>query len=192
MRGIRTTTLNVEQVSTTASVLLEHYVKISANTTIMLSEDVEGFQTMIFLLNEMAVQSSADFSPMHPNNTAAPPHRIWLPRKTPSTPLPVPMMPHTCHSSQLTRLEVSQWMQVLMYDPATLLFDHSENTQLVPFFFLQVVTAIIFSRVVCCLSPELGICITSVRNCRRVSCLLGFFRYPIRFPSSLFPFPAIV
>ena len=38
--------LNVEQVSTTASVLLEHYVGMSANTTITLSEDVEGFQTI--------------------------------------------------------------------------------------------------------------------------------------------------
>ena len=39
--------LNVEHVSTTASVLLEHYVKISADIKITRSEDVEGFQIIV-------------------------------------------------------------------------------------------------------------------------------------------------
>ena len=47
--------LNAEQVSTAASVLFEHYIKITSNTTSPQAEDIEGLQIILSLMNTMAV-----------------------------------------------------------------------------------------------------------------------------------------
>ena len=49
--------LNADQVSTAASVLFEHYIKITSNTTTPQAEDIEGLQTILSLMKTMAIQS---------------------------------------------------------------------------------------------------------------------------------------
>ena len=78
--------LNIEQVSITASVLLEHYVKITANITTPHTEDIEGLQIILFLMNRMAVQSRAESFTMQPNSmgglplhSATPQYAIQVP-----------------------------------------------------------------------------------------------------------------
>ena len=49
-------TLNMEQISTTASVLLEHYIRSSEKVVTSHAEDVLGLQTILSLMNKLAVQ----------------------------------------------------------------------------------------------------------------------------------------
>ena len=62
----------MEQISTTALVLLEHHTRISAIITIPHAEDIEGLQVILSLMNKQAVQPHDDSYPRQSNGLVVP------------------------------------------------------------------------------------------------------------------------
>ena len=57
--------LNMDQICTAASALLEHFTKLSSSIEAPHADDIAGLQVIIQLMNQLAVQAAADSSRMH-------------------------------------------------------------------------------------------------------------------------------
>ena len=55
----------MDQICTAASALFEHFTKLSASIEAPHADDIAGLQVILQLMNELYVQSAADFSPTH-------------------------------------------------------------------------------------------------------------------------------